>query len=130
VDAMQPVFVRAAVMVGAMLVSACDEGKSLDAAAIARGKKIASSCGTCHSLTEERNRIGPHLVSVLGRKAGTVPGYDYSAAMKQYAQEWTPERTAAFLEDPLRVVPGTKMGTTPLRPKEASDLVTYLRSLE
>lgn len=117
-------------MFSLLLVGACDEGTALDPGAVARGKKIASTCATCHSLTEERNRLGPHLVSVIGRKAGTVTGYAYSAAMEQYGQEWTPGRLATFLENPLRVVPGTKMGVSPLEHEQANDVVSYIQSLE
>jgi cytochrome c len=127
---MDKVLVRAAVIIGAMLVAACDEGTKLDPAAVQRGKQTASACATCHSFTEESNRVGPHLVSVLGRKAGTVTGYGYSAAMKQNGREWTPEYLAAFLQDPLAVVPGTKMGISPLRSEQADDVVSYIRSLQ
>lgn len=127
---MDKALIRTAIMVGATLVGGCDEAPTLDPAAVARGKKIAATCATCHALTEESNRIGPHLVSVLGRKAGTVTGYAYSAAMKRHGQEWTPEHLAVFLENPLGVVPGTKMAISPLGPEQVSDVISYIQSLE
>jgi len=112
-----------------MAVAGCHVEPEADAAAIERGERIASTCSNCHALTKERNKIGPHLVAVLGRKAGTVPGYNYSEGMKQYGHEWTPDRMIAFLEDPRGVVPQTKMGISPLTPDQARDVVTYIQSL-
>jgi len=119
-----------ALLTGAAFLVGCSEDQKLDPAAVERGERIASVCVTCHSLTEKMNKIGPHLVSVLGRKAGTVSDYEYSEAMKQYGQEWTTDRVAAFLQGPLTVVPGTKMGISPLSADQARDVVSYLQSLE
>jgi cytochrome c len=123
-------FVPAAILTGAMAIAGCHAEKEPAAAAVERGKRIASTCSNCHALTAERNKIGPHLVAVLGRKAGTVRGYTYSEGMKRYGRDWTPDRMVAFLQDPRGVVPQTKMGISPLRPDQARDVVSYIRSLE
>jgi cytochrome c len=121
-------FVPVVILTGAMAIAGCHAEQEVDATATERGKRIASSCRNCHPLTTEVNRIGPHLVAVFGRKAGTVSGYNHSAGMKQYGREWTPGLMIAFLEDPRGVVPGTKMGISPLRPDEARDVVSYIQS--
>ena len=67
-----------------------------------------SACGGCHSF--ECNRTGaPKLGGVIGRKAGTVTGFQYSRHMKKSDVTWTLETLDAFLAEPEAVVPGTRM---------------------
>jgi cytochrome c len=69
-----------------------------------------SSCGFCHETKAgAAASLGPNLFGVGGRAAGSVAGYDYSDAMKKYAQPWTAENLAAFILDPAKAVPGNKM---------------------
>ncbi len=69
-----------------------------------------SSCGFCHETKAgAAASLGPNLFGVGGRTAGSVAGYDYSDAMKKYAQPWTAENLAAFILDPAKAVPGNKM---------------------
>ena len=56
------------------------------------------------------------------------PGLQLLGRVKQYGREWTPDLMIAFLEDPRGVVPGTKMGISPLRPDQARDVVNYIQS--
>jgi len=92
----------------------------------ARGEVIYQRCLACHSL--EHNRTGPRHCGLFGRRAGSLPGYSYSAAMKKYAVIWNEETLDRFLQDPLKAVPGTKMGYAGVKdPKERSDLIAYLK---
>ncbi|WOF75712.1 cytochrome c family protein [Parvibaculaceae bacterium PLY_AMNH_Bact1] len=75
---------------------------------IAEGWDVFSRCQACHSLT--RNRTGPRLCGVVGRAAGTVPGFRYSGAMLESGFAWDEERLLSFIEDPRGTVPGTFMG--------------------
>jgi cytochrome c len=69
-----------------------------------------SSCGFCHETKAgAAASLGPNLFGVGGRVAGSAPGYDYSDAMKKYAQPWTADNLAAFILDPAKAVPGNKM---------------------
>jgi cytochrome c len=69
-----------------------------------------SSCGFCHETKPDAAAsLGPNLFGVGGRVAGSVAGYDYSDAMKKYAQPWTADNLAAFILDPAKTVPGNKM---------------------
>jgi cytochrome c len=122
-------FAPAVMLIGAMSIAGCHAEREPDAVAVERGRLIVSTCRNCHALKTETNKIGPHLVAVIGRKAGTVPGYNYSEAMRRYCQEWTADRMIAFLEDPLGAVPHTKMGISGLRPDRARDVVSYIQSL-
>ena len=67
-------------------------------------------CGACHSVARGgRHMQGPSLHGVTGRKAGTAPGYRYSAALKAFGKTWTPEMLDAYLAEPKRLVPQGSM---------------------
>jgi cytochrome c len=85
-------------------------------------------CGECHAITETtETKIGPSLVGLIGRTSGTLPGYDYSDAMKAAAIVWTEETLKTYLVAPRKTVPGTKMNFNGLkRPGEVEDIVAYL----
>lgn len=111
-------------------LAGCGEDKPpLDKEAVARGERVAVNCTPCHSLKSRSLNVGPPLNDILGRKAGTFSGYDYSPEMKESGITWTPDQISRFIQDPIEVVPGTKMALAPLSAQEASDVVTYLQSL-
>ena len=85
---------------------------SADAQDAGSGARVFQTyCGACHSADQPpRNKIGPSLIGVVGRKAGTAPGFNYSAAMKAYGQTWSAANLDAFLAAVAsKTVPGTKM---------------------
>jgi cytochrome c len=103
-----------------------------DAADVAHGKAVASQmCAMCHSLAKGGAPIlGPTLYGVVGRKAGSLPGYGYSDAIKQAGFAWTPDRLRAFLPGPAKAVPGTKMTFAGLKnPAQVEDVIAYLSTL-
>jgi cytochrome c len=90
-----------------------------------RGAALYGRCKACHSL--ERNRTGPKHCGLVGRPAGSVPGYAYSEAMRQAGLVWTPEALDRFLADPRGAVPGTRMGYAGVKDaQERADLIAYL----
>ena len=93
---------------------------------------FAAQCSTCHS--DARNGpviLGPPLYGVVGRKAGSVSGYPYSAAMKAAGFVWTPERLRAYLPGPRDYLPGVKMSYPGLKnPAQLEDLIAYLGALK
>ena len=94
----------------------------------AAGKLGYAKCIGCHS--PERNRTGPRHCELLGRVAGSLPGYDYSEAMRNAAIRWDAESLDRFLAAPMTVVPGTTMGFAGVADaRERRDLVAYLGSL-
>lgn len=109
-------------------LAAC-QGEDLDANAVARGKDLSTTCTACHQLTTSVHQIGPGLKNIIGSTAGTQAGFDYSAGMKASDIVWTPETLIAFLQDPFAMFPNTKMAVGEFSAEEATDLVTYLRSL-
>jgi cytochrome c len=66
-------------------------------------------CRTCHTLKEGDNRLGPNLHNIIGRKAGSVPDYGYSSAMKDANLTWDKATLDRFIANPDQVVPGNKM---------------------
>ena len=95
-----------------------------------KGKSAFAVCAVCHSDTPGKAGIGPSLFGVVGRDAGTAPGFKYSAAMKA-AGKWTPEKLDAFIASPKTVVPGTTMPFGGLKDAgKRADLVAYLATLK
>src|SRR6185312_8004016 len=70
----------------------------------AAGRQTFRKCQACHSLTPGKNLVGPSLAGVLGRKAGSLPNYNYSTAMKNANIVWNDKTLDAYLADPQKVV--------------------------
>jgi cytochrome c len=68
-----------------------------------------NACRTCHTTKEGDNRLGPNLHNVIGRKAGSLPNYNYSSAMKGADFVWDKEKLDRFIAKPDEVVPGNSM---------------------
>jgi cytochrome c len=92
------------------------------------GKQVFKKCHACHNVGEgARNAVGPELNGVVGRKAGTVDGYNYSDANKNSGITWDADTLKVYLKDPKAKVPGTKMAFPGL-PNEADidNVIAYL----
>lgn len=87
-----------------------------------------AGCTSCHSLKPgEPSRAGPNLADVLGRKAGTVPGFAYSPAMKASGVVWDRATLDRFLASPNEVVPGNRMSFAGVsQPAKRAAIVEYL----
>lgn len=95
----------------------------------ANGKAVFAQCRTCHVTDAGVNKIGPSLHDVIGRTAGTVPGYTYSAANAGAGFVWTKEKLFQYLEKPQRVIPQTKMIFAGLPDaQKRADLIAYLET--
>jgi cytochrome c2 len=87
-------------------------------------------CQVCHSATPGKNGIGPSLAGVYGTKAGEVPGYDFSDAMKNSGLTWNAATLDKYLTSPRDVVPGTKMSFGGLKDADKRKaVIDYLKSL-
>ncbi len=73
------------------------------------GSRLWSQCRACHALEEGRNGVGPYLHGVVNREISSVDGFNYSGALVQAGDVWTPELLSAFIENPSGVTPGTSM---------------------
>lgn len=96
----------------------------------AKGAKVFKKCGACHTATEAKNKVGPHLVDIIDRPIASVEGFKYSKQMTDHAAEvptWTVEALEAYLRDPKGVVKGTKMAFAGLKKDdEVEDVIAYL----
>jgi cytochrome c len=101
-------------------------GQARGAPDAARGEQLYSRCLACHALAYDR--VGPRHCGLFGRRAGSVPGFAYSLAMKRSGMTWNEQTLARFLAKPLALVPGSTMtydGVPDAR--ERSDLIAYLK---
>jgi cytochrome c len=93
------------------------------------GEAIYARCLACHALAYDRT--GPRHCGVVGRKAGGVPGFAYSEAMRRAGLTWDAATLDRFLADPMRTVPGTAMGYAGIADaRERADLIAYLAAAE
>lgn len=91
-----------------------------------RGEQLYARCQACHALAADR--VGPHHCGLFGRLAGSVPGFNYSPAMKNSKIVWDKKTLDLFLAKPLKMVPGTAMTYDGVPDaKERADLIAYLQ---
>jgi cytochrome c2 len=97
----------------------------------AAGEKAYVQCRVCHAVEPNKGGVGPTLHQLAGRAAGSLPGYGYSAAMKQSGLTWDGATLYRFLEAPMAVVPGTKMAYAGMKdPQKRADVIAYLETLK
>jgi cytochrome c len=96
------------------------------------GAAVFKPCASCHQIgPNARGGFGPQLNGLFGRRAGSTPDFTYSAAMKASGIVWDEHTLAAYLRDPDKVVPGTKMRFWGIHDeKEMAALLAYLRTFQ
>ena len=94
----------------------------------AAGKTSFNKCLACHSIGEgAKNKVGPELKGLDGRKSGTAEGYSYSDANKNSGITWNRQVFLEYIKDPQGKIPGTKMAFAGIKnEKEADELWTYI----
>jgi cytochrome c len=107
-------------------------GRASAAGDPAAGKTVfQQNCAICHSPDAGVNKIGPSLHGVVGRKSGSVANFSYSPAMKAADKTWDPQTLDAYIADPRKMVPGTKMIFPGLKSEtERQNLIAYLDTLK
>jgi cytochrome c len=90
-----------------------------------RGQTLYKGCTDCHAINE--NGVGPMHKGVVGRKAGSVPGYDYSPDLKNSGIVWTEENLDKWLTGPQAMVPETKMFFDVPDAQDRADIIAYLK---
>lgn len=98
----------------------------------AAGEKDFVVCRACHQIGPgAKNFVGPVLNGVVGRKAGTYPGFDYSEANKNSGIDWTEANLQKYLADPQGMVKGTKMIFPGINnPEKVNDIIAYLKTFK
>lgn len=91
---------------------------------------VFNQCAACHSTERGEHGIGPSLAGVFGRRAGTVPGFEFSQAMKDSGLTWNQANLDRYLADPRGVVPGTTMAYNGVKDAaQRQAVINYLKSL-
>jgi len=98
----------------------------------AKGKAVFQRCAICHRVDKGGgNGLGPNLFGIAGRKAGTVAGFSYSAAMKNSGIVWTADKLQAYVAHPAQLVPGNRMAFAGIVDAgQRADVVAYLATLK
>ena len=115
--------ITATTLLGATLASAQDAENGAD---------VFRRCRACHDVGENaKNKVGPVLNGIIGRKAGTIEGFNYSDANKKAGAEgwvWTEEKMLDYLLNPRAAMPGNKMAFAGLKDEQdRKDLIAYLK---
>jgi cytochrome c len=117
---------RVLIVAGLWVLTSTTASPAQDAAA---GEKVFAVCKACHQIGETaKNAVGPVLNGVIGRKAGTYPGYAYSDANKNSGLTWDEPTFREYIKDPRAKIPGTKMIYAGLKDEQkATDLLAFLK---
>src|SRR5437868_676829 len=119
-----------ALMLTVVVLAASVEGAF--AQDVAAGEQSFRKCLPCHSVGEDaKNKVGPVLNGLDGRKSGTVEGYNYSEANKNSGITWSEDTFKEYITDPRAKIPGTKMVFAGIKnEKERGDLWAYLKQFD
>ncbi|TGQ22210.1 cytochrome c family protein [Mesorhizobium sp. M00.F.Ca.ET.217.01.1.1] len=102
--------------------------RAQDAAA---GEKVFTKCKVCHIADQDQNKVGPSLQGVIGRTAGTHPGFTYSMAMNEAGKsgiKWDEPTLTKYLQDPRGMIKGTKMVFPGLKnDQDVANVIAYLK---
>ena len=98
----------------------------------AAGKMVFNKCMPCHRIGPgAKNLVGPELNGLEGRHTGSVAGYSYSAANKNSGIVWSKDEFEKYIQDPRKVIPGTKMFFVGIKNhKDIENLWAYLSSFK
>jgi cytochrome c len=99
---------------------------------VAAGKNLFNQCRACHQIgPDAQNSVGPVLNGVVGRKAGTYPGYNYSDANKGSGLTWDEATLTEYLANPKAKVPGTKMVFPGIKqPERVANIIAFLSTIK
>jgi len=120
--------IRAGVVLVKVLVTS---STALAAGDPAAGQTVfAARCAACHSTKPDDNKIGPSLAGIVGSKSGTVPGFNFSTAMKEANLTWDDANLDKYLANPNGFVHGTKMFVNLPNETDRENVVAYLNTLK
>ena len=117
---------------GSLLALAPIAGAKAQAGDPAAGQRVFNQCVACHTINQGGpNRVGPNLHGVIGRKAGSVEGFRYSANLKQLGENghvWNEETLRPYLQNPKAVAPQGSMAFPGIRnEQQLNDVIAYVK---
>ncbi|HWC62030.1 MAG TPA: c-type cytochrome [Rhizomicrobium sp.] len=123
------VFVFAAALLSCGVLSSFAYAQDDEAA---EGKAVFQRCAICHKVEKgAAGGLGPNLFGVVGRKAATQPGFEYSGPLKAANITWTNDKLEQWIAGPAKMVPGTKMAFPGITSKgQVREVVAYLNTLK
>ncbi len=120
----------AATFLGAAMIAIAPAALVAAAPPSPAGQEIFEQrCAACHSVEPGENDVGPGLAGVVGRKAGSVAGFDYSPALKTSGKVWTPAQLDQYLAAPQKLVPGTRMAMAVPAADQRQAIIAYLAGI-
>jgi len=121
------------VLIASAVALACGQALTTEARAQSAddGRQVYKQvCSICHEVAPDKNRTGPTLFGIVGRKTGSEAGFHYSDANKNAGLTWDAATLNSYLANPRGVVPGTTMAYSGLKDdKKRADLIAYLATL-
>jgi cytochrome c len=92
-----------------------------------RGGKLFEECRACHAVERGVSGVGPDLHGVIGRRAGALDDFRYSAALKKSGITWSPQTLDAYVTDPQKAVPANRMPYAGMPDaRDRNDLIMYM----
>lgn len=114
----------------ALAVAAANQAAAQDKAK--QGETVFKrTCAACHTVEPGKNKVGPSLAGVVGRKAASVQGFNYSEPMKKSDVTWTEENLHKYLADPKTFIPGNRMAFAGVKKEEDREaVIEYLEHIK
>jgi cytochrome c len=114
---------------GAVTLAVTDAAGATLSGDATKGAAVFRQCQTCHVKEVGVNKVGPSLAGIVGRPAGSIPGFRYSEANKGSGITWSEQELYVYLEDPKKKIPGTTMAFVGIKDSQKrADLIAYLKS--
>lgn len=89
-----------------------------------------ATCRSCHSVEPGKHGIGPSLFGIVGTRAGEIPGFNFSPALRNSGVTWDRQSLDTWLQGPMKMVPGTRMVIGVSDPKKRQEVIDYLETLK
>jgi cytochrome c len=123
-----------ATLLSSALIAFCAPAFAADGN-VEAGEDVFKKCRACHEAgPDAKNKVGPSLTGIVGRKVGSVPDYAYSDANKAFGEKgavWTEAELFKYLENPLAYMPKTKMAFAGLKDEQDRlDVIAYLKQFK
>lgn len=112
----------------ASLLTTAHEAGAAEGDASKGAAAFKQRCAACHSLEPKKNRVGPSLAGVLGRKIGSEQSFRYSQAYTKAPDSWTEAKLDSYMTDPAKMFPGSRMTIKVTSASDRANIIAYLKT--